>query len=143
MTAGAIAPHRRPRFEGRDVNDKLETQVSRFDSIKLGGAALIIVAAVGAFYYYGEQPLFLRVLGLLIAAGLALIVALQAEAGRNFANFVLQARDEVRKVVWPTRKETVQTTMVIIATVLVVAVLLWLMDMVLLWGARLLTGHGG
>ena len=125
------------------MNGKLETQVSRFDSIKLGGAALIIVAALGSFYYYGEQPLFLRVLGLLVAAGLALLVALQTEAGRNFANFVLQARDEVRKVVWPTRKETVQTTMVIIATVLVVAVLLWLMDMVLLWGARLLTGHGG
>jgi preprotein translocase subunit SecE len=131
------------RFEGGDVNGKLEAQVSRFDAIKLGGAGLIVVAAVGAFYYFGEQPLFLRVLGLLLAAGLALLVALQAEAGRNFAAFVLQARDEVRKVVWPTRKETLQTTLVIITTVLVVAVFLWLIDMLLLWGARSLTGHGG
>ena len=74
---------------------------------------------------------------------LALAVALQTEMGRSGAAFVLEARDEVRKVVWPTRKETVQTTPVIIATVLFVAVFLWLVDMLLLWAVRLLTGQGG
>jgi preprotein translocase subunit SecE len=68
---------------------------------------------------------------------------LQTETGRQGYNFVLEARDEVRKVVWPTRKETVQTTMIIIATVLLVAVFLWIIDIFLLWAVRLMTGQGG
>jgi preprotein translocase subunit SecE len=125
------------------VNGKVEGHASRLDSIKLAAAVLILVSAVVGFYYYADQPLILRVLGIMLAAGAALAVALQTETGRQGYNFVLEARDEVRKVVWPTRKETVQTTMIIIATVLLVAVFLWIIDIFLLWAVRLMTGQGG
>jgi preprotein translocase subunit SecE len=125
------------------VNGKVEGHASRLDSIKLAAAVLLLVSAVVGFYYYADQPLILRVLGIMLAAGAALAVALQTEMGRQGYNFVLEARDEVRKVVWPTRKETVQTTMIIIATVLLVAIFLWIIDIFLLWAVRLMTGQGG
>lgn len=124
------------------MNGKVEGQVSKLDSLKLASAALILVSGIAGFYYYADQPLILRVLGIMLASGVALVVALQTEVGRQGSSFVLEARDEVRKVVWPTRKETVQTTMIIIATVLLVAIFLWVIDMILLWAVRLITGQG-
>jgi preprotein translocase subunit SecE len=131
------------RVESVDVNLKMENRVSRFDTAKLVLAVLVMVAGIWGFYYFASMPAIVRVIEVLIAAGIALVVALQTEPGRSGAAFVLEARDEVRKVVWPTRKETVQTTLVIIGTVLFVAIFLWLVDMLLLWAVRLLTGQGG
>jgi preprotein translocase subunit SecE len=126
------------------VNGKVETGGSRLDSLKLTIAALIAAATLAAFYYYADRaPLAVRVVGILAGAAVAAVVALQTEPGRRLRDFIVEARNEVRRVVWPSRKETVQTTMVVLATVLVVAVLLWLFDVLLLWLVRLATGRGG
>ncbi len=83
-----------------------------------------------------------RVLGLLAAFGLAGLIILQTEKGRYFWSFFQDAQIEVRKVVWPSRQETIQTTLIVIAMVIVVAFFMWLMDMFLSWSIGTLMGGG-
>jgi len=111
--------------------------------MKLLLAVLLLAGGVIAFYYFEEQILVVRVLGLLAIAGIAVFVAAQSAVGRNVLGFVTGAQSEIRRVVWPTRAETVQTTLAVLVIVLLVGVALWLLDMVLLWGIQFLTGQGG
>jgi preprotein translocase subunit SecE len=124
------------------MNAKVETESTRFDSLKLGVAVLLLTVAVVAFYRFDEQLLVLRVLGLLAVAGIAVFIAAQSSAGKNIIGFISGARTEVRKVVWPTRAETMQTTMAVMLMVILVGIFLWLLDMVLLWAIQILTGQG-
>jgi preprotein translocase subunit SecE len=125
------------------MNAKLEAQGSKMDTLKLAVVVVLLLAGVAGFYYFADQMLLLRVLGLLAMVGVALAVGLQTEKGRVLAGFVGDARNEVRKVVWPTRAETVQTSLAVFAVVIVVGIMLWLFDMFLLWAVRFLTGQGG
>ncbi|OGT21584.1 MAG: preprotein translocase subunit SecE [Gammaproteobacteria bacterium RBG_16_57_12] len=113
------------------------------DRIKLTLSALIFGGGIVAFYIFADYPLWMRVLGMLVIAGISLTVAAQAEVGRQALDFFKESRTELRKVVWPTRKETVQTTLIVLAMVIVVAIILWILDMFLLWAVKLLTGQGG
>ncbi len=124
------------------MNAKVETESGRFDSIKLGAAVLLLAAAIVAFYRFDDQLLVVRVLGLLAAAGVSVFIAAQSTSGRNIISFISGAKAEVRKVVWPTRAETMQTTMAVLLMVLLVGIFLWLLDMVLLWAIQILTGQG-
>jgi len=124
------------------MNAKVETESGRFDSIKLGAALLLLAAAIVAFYRFDDQLLVVRVLGLLAAAGVSVFIAAQSTSGRNIISFISGAKAEVRKVVWPTRAETMQTTMAVMLMVLLVGIFLWLLDMVLLWAIQILTGQG-
>jgi preprotein translocase subunit SecE len=85
----------------------------------------------------------LRVLGLLAMVVVAVLIALQTAVGRNVWRFASDARTEVRKVVWPTRQETIQTTLIVMFVVLLMGIFLWLVDMMLLSVVRALTGQGG
>jgi preprotein translocase subunit SecE len=124
------------------MNAKVETESSKFDSIKLGAAVLLLAAAIFAFYRFDEQLLVVRVLGLLVAAGVSVFIAAQSTSGKNIISFISSSKAEVRKVVWPTRAETIQTTMAVLLMVLLVGIFLWLLDMVLLWAIQILTGQG-
>ena len=124
------------------MNAKAETESNRFDSLKLGIAVLLLAAGIVAFYRYDDQLLVLRVLGLLAVAGISVFVAAQSGTGKNIIGFIRGAQTEVRKVVWPTRAETVQTTLAVILMVFLVGIFLWLLDMLLLWAIQLLTGQG-
>jgi preprotein translocase subunit SecE len=75
--------------------------------------------------------------------GLAIFIALQTEKGRNTKNFLQQTQIEVRKVVWPTRQETVQMTGIVILMVVLVALIIWMLDSFLFWLVRFFTGQGG
>ncbi len=110
------------------------------DKIKLLLAAVVLVGAVVAFYYFADIMLFLRVVGLLVAVGIAAAIAAQTEVGAGGLNFLRSALVEVRKVVWPTRKETMQTTLVILAMVTVMGLLMWAFDALLAVMVRTLTG---
>ena len=124
------------------MNAKVDTENTRFDTLKLGAAVLLLAVAVVAFYRFDDQLLVLRVLGLLAAAGVAVFIAAQSNTGKNIIGFIGGARTEVRKVVWPTRAETTQTTLAVMLMVILVGIFLWLLDMVLLWAIQILTGQG-
>jgi len=103
------------------------------DKLKFMLALLMVVAGVAGFYLLADQPLILRVLSVLagVAAGAAL--AWFTEPGRRFAVFSRESWLEARKVVWPSRKETVQTTAIVFVFVVVMAAFLWLTDKSLEW----------
>jgi preprotein translocase subunit SecE len=125
------------------MNSKVEAPESRLDSAKLGFAIVLLLGAVVAFYYFEGESLLFRVLGLLGVAIVSLLIASRTTVGARTIGFAQDARNEVRKVVWPTRQETVQTTLIVFLMVIVMGIMLWLFDMFLLWAVRLLTGQGG
>jgi len=112
------------------------------DRIKIILALLILGGGVVAFYMFEEQSLLYRVIGLLVLVAISVAVIMTAEMGKQSWAFLQDARTEVRKVVWPTRKETSQTTLLIMLSVIVVGLMLWGLDSLLLWGVQLLTGQG-
>lgn len=120
-----------------------ETQASGLDTVKLTVALALLGGAVLAFYWYADQSLLMRVLGLLGVAVVSVLIASQTTLGRSTWAFIGNTRTEVRKVVWPTRAETTQTALAVLFVVLLMGVVLWLLDMFLLWAIRLLTGQGG
>ena len=103
------------------------------DIAKLAIAVALVACGIAGYYWLGDSALVLRVLAVvagLLAAG---AVAWWSEPGKQFAVFAGESVAEVKKVVWPTRKETVQTTAAVFAFVLVMAVFLWLSDKTLEW----------
>ncbi len=120
-----------------------ETVNVKFDLVKLVVAGLIVIAAVVGFYIFDEQSTPLRVVGLLVLTGVAAWVGLQTASGRKLWSFLQEAQFEVRKVVWPTRQETLQTTLLVMVVVIVVALILWGLDSVLGWAIRQLIGGPG
>ncbi|MFT5426819.1 MAG: preprotein translocase subunit SecE [Gammaproteobacteria bacterium] len=126
------------------MNSKTETVVSSsMDTVKLAIALLISVGAMVGFYLFPEQSMLIRVGGLLLGAGVAIAIALQTDKGRNIWGFFHGAQIEVRKVVWPTRQETVQTTLIVVLVVIVISIILWLLDMFLGWTIGSLMGQRG
>ncbi len=121
----------------------VETSNGMPDQVKWLTAAVLLTGAVVAFYYFGDQSLLLRVIGLIVVGGIAAAVAFQTEMGRETWEFMRESRTELRKVVWPTRKETLQTTLIVMAVVALTAVILWILDGLLAWIVRLLLGQGG
>ena len=103
---------------------------------------LLIVGIVGFYYFSGESVLY-RVLGLLLVVGLSVLVFYSSGPGRQLWLFFRASRLEARKVVWPTRGETVQTTMIVLFIVFLVGLFLWLLDSMLAAGFKWLTAMGG
>ena len=103
------------------------------DKIKLGAAVALVMAGVAGFYALAASPLVVRVLIVVAGVLAGAAVAWTSEPGREFAVFSREAYAEVKKVVWPTRKETAQTTAAVFAFVVVMAVFLWLSDKTLEW----------
>ncbi|MFO7642246.1 MAG: preprotein translocase subunit SecE [Candidatus Competibacteraceae bacterium] len=112
---------------------------NRADKLKLLAAGAIVLMALVAFYAFSAHSLLVRVIGLLIAVGVAVAIALKTELGSETLEFIQGARAELRKVVWPTRAETTQTTLIVIVMVIIMGLLLWLFDVLLLWLVRLVT----
>ncbi|WP_394754347.1 preprotein translocase subunit SecE [Crenothrix sp.] len=124
------------------MNTQAETSTAVLDVVKQVFSVVFLVAGIGAFYYFSEIQLLYRVIGLLVIAAAAVGMVLTTGVGRNLWSFMKESKQEVRKVVWPTRDETVRTTMMVFAMVFVVGFMLWLLDMFLFWGVRFLTGQG-
>jgi preprotein translocase subunit SecE len=121
-----------------------ETEVTRspLDTPLLVLAVLIVLASIGAFYYFeGQAADWMRWLGMVAGAAVAVAVASRTEVGKLAWSYVQGSRVELRRVVWPTRKEATQTTLLIVVVVAVLAVALWIVDAGLLWAVRTLTGR--
>ncbi len=122
------------------MNVKAEVKDSRFDLVKWLVVAVLVVVGVVGNQYFSAEPILYRVLGLLALGAVAAFVAFQTARGQAFAVLLKEARVEIRKVVWPTRQETTQTTLIVVAVVLVMALLLWGLDSLLGWLVSLIVG---
>lgn len=122
------------------MNAKAEAKESRFELLKwLAVVALVAVGVVGN-QFYSAEPILYRVIALLLLGALAVFVVLQTSKGQAFFALAKESRAEIRKVVWPTRQETTQTTLIVVAVVLVMALLLWGLDSLLGWLVSLIVG---
>ena len=110
------------------MSEKIEVASTKLDGLKWLVVVAITAAAIYANSYFAAESLLVRVIGLIVAAGVAGWVAIQTVRGRSFLEFCLEARTEIRKVVWPTRQETTQTTIVVLVVIFIVAIILWLLD---------------
>jgi preprotein translocase subunit SecE len=125
------------------MNTQVEASASVFDVVKQVFSVIFVVAGVAAFYYFSDIRLLYRVLALVAVFISVSGLVLSTEIGKKLLSFILESKQEVRKVVWPTRDETVRTTLLVFAMVILVGFVLWLLDMFLFWGVRYLTGQGG
>ncbi len=111
------------------------------DKLKIALAILCIIAGVWGYYHFAESAQVLRILmvlsGLLVAGGVAWL----SEPGKQFFVFAQEAWNEAGRVSWPTRKETVQTTGIVFAFVVIMALFLFAVDTTLAWVVKLLTGR--
>jgi preprotein translocase subunit SecE len=132
---------------GTSLKELMDTKVdagnAAFDTLKLLIAGTVVVGGIFGYYYYADVSVLIRAIGVLLAFGAGVAIALQSMRGQEFLKFVQGARIELRKVVWPTREETIQTTVTVLVFALIMGVFFWLLDMFLLYATRLLTGQGG
>jgi preprotein translocase subunit SecE len=119
-----------------------DTEPTLFDTAKLALALVILVGSIFAYYYYANESALLRVSGVLIAFVVAVWVAFQSAQGRTLWKFIQGSRVELRKVVWPTREETIQTTIVVLVFATIMGAFFWLLDLSLLWFTGFVTGRG-
>ncbi len=117
-----------------------EVVSSKLDTFKLLLAITVLIFGIVGFYYYEAESQLYRVLGVVFAVIVAIAISSTTSLGQGLIGFGREARMEVRKVVWPTRQETVQTTFMVIVAVIIIGIFLWLIDMLLAQAIQLITG---
>jgi len=119
---------------------KAEIIDSSADRMKLIGAAALVVGGLILFYLFGEFSFLYRVLAFLVVLGIAAFLFLQTARGDRALSFFKDSRTEVRKVVWPTRAETTQLTVMVLIIVFIVGLFLWMLDWILGGAFRFIAG---
>lgn len=114
---------------------------SVLDTALLWLAIAVLLVSMAGYYYFASYTDLVRVLGMLAGVVVAVLIGSQSAAGKTAWSYIQGSRTEVRRMVWPTRRETVQTTLLVVAFVLVLAIFIWALDVVLAYGATLLTGR--
>ena len=112
---------------------QVETFTTGADKARLGAAAALVIAGIAGFYLLGRQGAIAQWGALLVGLAAAFVVFMTSETGKEFAAFGRDAWKEVKKVVWPTRKEAIQMTVYVFGFVVVMALFLWLTDKTLEW----------
>ena len=112
------------------------------NTVKLVIAILLVVAGIAAFYLLDTQATWLRWIAVVAGIALGGVVIAFSQYGHDFKQFVILARVELRKIVWPNRHETGLTTLVVLGFVLIAGLFFWGLDVVLAWATRALTGQG-
>jgi preprotein translocase subunit SecE len=111
------------------------------DKVKIAAAILLVAAGVAGFYYLSQSPMIVRVISVLAGFVAGGLVFWMSEPGRQFHGYAQESVAETKKVVWPTRKETLQTTGIVFVFVVVMALFLWAVDSSLLWVVKKLLGQ--
>jgi preprotein translocase subunit SecE len=124
------------------METKVEEQPTFVDTAKLALAIVVVLAGLVGYYYFADANAFVRALGVIAALAVAAVVAFTSLQGRLLWKFIQGARVELNKVVWPTREETIQTTLVVLVVALFGGVFFWLLDLFLLWLTTRITGQG-
>ena len=115
------------------MDAKVDSKPTILDTVLLLASVVILVGSLFAYYYYAEESALLRSAGVLIAFAVAVWVALQSAQGKTLWAFVQGSRVELRKVVWPTREETMQTTLIVLVFATVMGTFFFLLDLFLRW----------
>ncbi|HUW98689.1 MAG TPA: preprotein translocase subunit SecE [Acidiferrobacter sp.] len=111
------------------------------DKLKLTASVVFLAAGIVGYYVLAGHPEVWRVLAVLAGVVLATATVMQTAAGRSGWAFIKESRVELSKVIWPTHKETAQTTLVVIVLVVLIALFLWIVDLGLIKGVSMLTGR--
>lgn len=130
----------------KKMNAQAEDASNVLDVVKQVFSLVLVVAGVTAFYYFSDVAGFTtlyRVLMLVAIIVAAIGLMLTTSRGKGIWAFALESKQEVRKVVWPTREETMRTTLLVFGLVFLVGLMLWLLDMSLFWAIKSLTGQEG
>jgi preprotein translocase subunit SecE len=115
------------------VSSKIEATESKLDGLKWLVVVVLVAAGVVGNSIYADQSLLYRVIAMLVIAGMAGFVGFQTAKGAAFFAHMKESKNEIRKVVWPTRQETGQTTMMVVGVVIIIGILLWGLDTFLGW----------
>ena len=117
------------------MNAKIEQTegTSLADTLKLVVALLLVAGAIVGYYWFDQYPVGFRAAGMIVAVVAAIGIIALTGLGRRAREFLSESHFELRKVVWPTRQETMQTTIVIIVVVMIISIILWLIDLFLGW----------
>jgi preprotein translocase subunit SecE len=110
------------------TNSQIETVHTGADKAKLVVAALLLLGGIVAFYMLGRMDLWVRVIALIGLVALAVALFFTSESGKQLIGFGKESIREVKKVVWPTRKEALQNTAMVFGFVFVMALFLWITD---------------
>jgi preprotein translocase subunit SecE len=127
------------------MSKEIESQdsASSLDTVKLLLAVAVLVGSLVGYYIYQDAHPVVRVLGVVAGAAISMFILYQTSIGRSWFQYLSHAKREVRQVVWPTRPETVQMTLIVFVVVILMGIFLWLVDMFFMWAVQLLTGQGG
>ena len=115
------------------ANTEVETVTTGADKAKLGVAALLVVGAIVAYYVLARQGFWAQLAGLLVLLAGAVALFFTSESGKHLIAFGRESVREVKKVVWPTRKESMQMTGYVMAFVFVMALFMWIADKTVEW----------
>jgi preprotein translocase subunit SecE len=115
------------------ATSQVETVSTGADKAKLGAAVALVIAAVAGFYLLSKQGQWVQWGALLVGFAAAFVVFITSESGKEFVAFGRDSWKEVKKVVWPTRKEAIQVTACVIAFCAIMALFLWMTDKTLEW----------
>ena len=125
------------------MNSNVETVNVKFDIVKLVLAVAFVITGIIGFYFFADQSILRSNNWIVSVCGHFCSDCTKYRKRKNLWGIFQNAQIEVRKVVWPTREETLQTTLIVIFVVILVAISLWLIDMFLGWSIRNLLGQGG
>ena len=115
-------------------NTSIENVTSVTDKLKLGLSVLVIIAGIVGFSVLESKlPMVARVAIFVGSLGLAALIAWMSEPGRRTIAFAHESYNEVKRVVWPTRKETLQMTGIVFAFVAIMGLFLWILDKLVEW----------
>ena len=120
------------------VANKLEIETNKNDLVKWILASIIFIGSLFAFYYFDQFPIIYRVLGLIGVVILDFAILFNTEKVKRLRVFTYDARVELKKVVWSTKAEVIQTTVIVFVVVIIMSVLLWLLDKLLGAGIKFL-----
>ena len=117
-----------------------EDKQYRLDWLKWLVVFTLLGGAIYANWYYSAESVLYRVIGFLVVLAVAAAIASQTAKGAATIELAIGARTEWRKVVWPTKQEHNQTTLIVLAVILIMALILWVIDSLLSWIAKLIMG---
>lgn len=125
------------------MNSKVNPMRSPADTFLWLFIGILLLGGIIANFYFSDYAATVRVIGWIVLAAAAVGLAFQTQFGKTSWVFIKEARMEMRKVTWPNRQETVQTTLVVVVMVVIMALILWGIDTFLLWIIGTITGHTG